>query len=313
MMRNQIDLKRMRYVVEVARAGSVTLAAETLGLTQPALTRSITEVEDELKTKLFHRIPRGVRLTEAGKRFVERAKQIVGDVDDLVTELREGPSVAGGRLRLGVAPAGDIHHVIRPLRNLARARRDLRIEIVDGTAQALCPRLLSGDLNAVIGASTYFSRWRELEVTMLRRLHFGCIVRKDHPITRVAAPTELDILQYPIILPASVEAVYSDIAMRYHVHGIPLRPQYIIENTYVVEALVHATDAFYPVHVPDPNFRTLTDDFVVLKDVVKMPDRFLCLARSTMHPKTEAVALLEQQLLCDLKPVSECQITVQSK
>ncbi len=103
-MRNQIDLKRLRYILEVARAESITTAAETLSLTQPALTRAIADVEAVLKSQLFHRRPRGVQLTTAGQRFASRARRLVSDMDDLVADMRESSNRLTGRLRLGVTP-----------------------------------------------------------------------------------------------------------------------------------------------------------------------------------------------------------------
>ncbi len=86
-MRSQIDLKRMRYIFEVARVEAITTAAKSLSITQPALTRNIAEVEEELGVQIFYRLPRGIELTEEGKELVTRDKQILGDVDNLITEL----------------------------------------------------------------------------------------------------------------------------------------------------------------------------------------------------------------------------------
>ena len=65
--RNQLETKRLRYIVEVSKSGSITTAAETLSITQSALSQNIAEVEDVLGVKLFNRLPRGVLLTEAGR------------------------------------------------------------------------------------------------------------------------------------------------------------------------------------------------------------------------------------------------------
>ena len=87
-LRTQIDLRRLRYVVEVARAESITTAAQTLAITQPALTRAIAELEASLGIKLFERLPRGVRATPEGERFLFRARKRIVDMDDLIADTR---------------------------------------------------------------------------------------------------------------------------------------------------------------------------------------------------------------------------------
>ncbi|MDA1074116.1 MAG: LysR family transcriptional regulator [Proteobacteria bacterium] len=297
-MHAQVDLKRMRYIVEVARAEAITTAAETLGLTQPALTRSINEVENTLETRLFHRLPRGVQLTDAGKRFVERARLILGDVDDLVSDIRAGNNVPTGRIRLGAVPAGYLNFAIPALKKLAGAHPGIKIEVVSGTPQALCPKLLHGELNAIIGSSSYLNRWKELKVTTLMPMQFACMVRRNHPLAKIPKPRETDMLSYPMIMPASVEAVYSDIAQRYLHHGLsPLQPQYVTDDFDLASALVKSTDAFYPVHFPDAGVGNLFDDFVLLKGIVQMPDHYISLGTSSLYPKSEAVKLFETHLL----------------
>ena len=96
-----IDLRKLRHVVETARFENVTRAAEALYITQSALTRSLADVEVELGTPLFVRLPRGVRLTEQGRRFVERARMIIGDVDDLLAFWLQINGVLSGEKMLG--------------------------------------------------------------------------------------------------------------------------------------------------------------------------------------------------------------------
>ncbi len=83
-----IDLRKLRHVVETARFENVTRAAEALYITQSALTRSLADVEAELGTPLFVRLPRGVRVTDQGRRFVDRARLIIGDVGDLLADIQ---------------------------------------------------------------------------------------------------------------------------------------------------------------------------------------------------------------------------------
>lgn len=297
-MRTQIDIKRLRYVVEIARCESITTAAETLSLTQPALTRSVAEVENELGTKLFHRLPRGVALTEQGQRFVQRARRVIADVDDLISDIRDSSDALSGRLRIGVSPLGYSNFVVRELGAIARMHPEVRIETVGGTAQSLCPQLLRGEINFLIAPSSYLTRWKELQITAFRKMYFGCVIRKDHPLNSKKVIREVDLLGYPVVFPSSVELVYSDTAQRYAHHNMhPPQPQYVSDNIEVVKALVSSSDAYLPLHWATPDFDLLTDDFVVLKDVLKLPAHNLSLASATQQPASAEAKLFESMIL----------------
>lgn len=297
-MRTQIDLKRLRYIVEIARCESITTAAETLSLTQPALTRSVAEVENELGTKLFHRLPRGVALTEQGERFVQGARRVIGDVDDLITDIRDASKALSGRLRIGVSPLAYSELVLPELARIAREHPQVRIETVGGTAQSLCPQLLRGEINFLIAPSSYLTRWKELQLTVFREMHFGCIIRKDHPLTKKANVKEVELLEYPVVLPSSVELMYSDTAQRYTHHNLyPPQPRYVSDNVEVIKALVANSDSYFPLHSADPGFGHISDGFEVLSGVLKLPSHNLCLASASQQPASAEAKLFESLLV----------------
>lgn len=297
-MRTQIDIKRLRYIAEIARCESITTAAETLSLTQPALTRSVAEVEAELGTKLFHRLPRGVQLTETGERFVQRARQIIGDVDDLITDIRDASTSLSGRLRIGVAPSGYVDFIMRDLATIARLHPDVRIETITGSAQELCPRLLRGELNLLVGPSSYLKRWKELQIQELHELHFGCLLRHDHPLRGQRNLQETDVLAYPVILPSSVEPVYSDTAQRYAFHSLnPPQPCYTIDSFEAVKEFVRVSDAWFPLNAPTPTFGSLDEEFWILRDVVELPTHTVSVASATNQPASAEAQLFEALML----------------
>ncbi len=301
---HQIDLRRMRTVVEVARAEAITTAAETLGLTQSAVSRTVAEVEDALGVRLFERLPRGIRPTDAGQRFVARARRLLTDADDLVSEVRATPTLVTGRLRIGLTSAGS--QATRPLARLAAGYPGVAIETVNGTAETLCPRVLQGELDLVVGPSSYLRRWRELEVTRLARMYFGCVFRKGHPLAGAERPSEEEVLGYPVILPESVEPTYSDIGQRYLHHGLPpLQPRYVTDDFDLALRIVYRTDAFYPLMIPSDSFEELERNFFVLRDGVEMPLRYLSYARAAHRPRTALVEAFEALLVEHLHHAEE--------
>ncbi len=293
---NPVDLKRIRTIVEVSQASAITTAAERLGLTQSAVSRSVAEVEDSLGVRLFDRLPRGIQLTEAGHRFVARAYRVLAEAEDLVNAVRERPGVLTGRLRVGVTACGE--HATWLLGSLAHEYPGIAIETSAGTPQEICPALLRGDLDLVVGAVRFLERWSDLEVTGLAALHFACILRKDHPLSRVEKPSELDVLGYPSIFPASIAPTFSDIAQRYAHHGLPgFQPRYVTNDFELIKRLVAKTDAFFPFTHPSESFGGLGKDFLVLRDVLDMPRYELGFATRAERRAAPAVAALAELLI----------------
>ena len=85
-----MNIFHMKYAVEVARLGSINKASETLGMAQPNISRAIKELEADLGITIFDRSAKGMMLTPEGKEFITRAKNILGQLDNLESMFREG-------------------------------------------------------------------------------------------------------------------------------------------------------------------------------------------------------------------------------
>lgn len=96
-----MDLRHLRYVVEVSRTANFTAAAKSLGVSQPTLSHAIGALEEEFKVTLFDRSSRHVRLTAAGEAFVEWAHRILGDMDSLRSAISDHAMAIKGTLRIG--------------------------------------------------------------------------------------------------------------------------------------------------------------------------------------------------------------------
>lgn len=97
-----MELYTMRYVIAMAKYENFSLAAQACHIGQPALSQQIAKLEKELGVTLFHRNPRGAVLTEAGREFVRRARQIISLADDLQSEMSLYAGLYRGTLNLGL-------------------------------------------------------------------------------------------------------------------------------------------------------------------------------------------------------------------
>jgi len=99
-----MELRSLHYFVRIAELGSITRASAHLQIAQPALTRHVQRLEEELDTALFVRANRGVRLTEAGHKLLESAQRILRDVERAGDEIRAHAAHPSGKIVLGVTP-----------------------------------------------------------------------------------------------------------------------------------------------------------------------------------------------------------------
>jgi DNA-binding transcriptional LysR family regulator len=104
-----MELRHLRYFVAVAEAGHVTRAAAQLGIQQPPLSQQIRALERELDVRLFHRLPRGVRLTDAGAALLDDARAILARVDHAVAATRRTARGEQGRIAVGFTSSVPFH------------------------------------------------------------------------------------------------------------------------------------------------------------------------------------------------------------
>jgi len=116
-----MELRSLAYFTRIAELGSITRAASHLRLAQPALTRHVQRLEEELGVALFTRANRGVRLTEAGEKLLESATRILRDVERTGDEIRAQDAHPSGRIILGITPT--LCPILVP-ELFARMRRD---------------------------------------------------------------------------------------------------------------------------------------------------------------------------------------------
>jgi DNA-binding transcriptional LysR family regulator len=107
-----MELRHLRYFIVVAAEGHITRAAERLGMQQPPLSRQIRELESELGVQLFHRIARGVELTEAGRTFLDGARAILANLELNAERARRTGRGEQGGLFLGYPGTAAFHPLV---------------------------------------------------------------------------------------------------------------------------------------------------------------------------------------------------------
>ena len=147
-----MELRHLRYFVGVAEEQHYGRAAERLYVAQPSLSRQIQDLERELGYALFERIPRGVRLTAAGKLYLDDARRILKDVQDATRRAERVASGKAGTLRIGIATALSWNGMVaKSFREFRRRQPEVALELHHLVSIHQIEAIVAGRLDAGTG------------------------------------------------------------------------------------------------------------------------------------------------------------------
>ena len=146
-----MELRHLRYFLAVAEERHMTRAAARLGLQQPPLSQQIRALENELGTKLFTRLPRGVELTPAGEAFLEEAQSVLGGVERATLRARAAAMGQRGRISIGLTTSASLHPgVTRTLRVYANSHAAVSLDLHASSAAGLTEALLREEVHVAV-------------------------------------------------------------------------------------------------------------------------------------------------------------------
>lgn len=188
------------YFASVAEHKNIGKAAEALGLTQSALSRSISRLEVLAGQRLFTRHPRGVELTPAGEVLLHRASKIRVEYDDAMREMQQMRSGQLGLLRVGYTPSVDQSLVMAATRQLIVERVAAHLKMFELVMQDLIDMLHDGQLDIIIGPAPELAT-TELKISPLYRDHLLVVADREHPLFKRLHVNWADIAAEPWLLP----------------------------------------------------------------------------------------------------------------
>lgn len=182
----------LRVFLVVARHGSFTVAARALGWTQSAVSRQISSLEAALGgAPLFDRLPRGVRLTEAGRLLVPHAESVAETLHGAARELADLREVAGGRLRFGAFATADAALVPHALAAFRARHPRVRLSREEGFTPGLLDRLAAGHLDLAVVSTTGRAPLESYELHHLLDESLYVAVPAGHPLAGREGPVRL--------------------------------------------------------------------------------------------------------------------------
>ncbi|MFI0373884.1 LysR substrate-binding domain-containing protein [Actinomadura sp. 1N219] len=243
LLNGRLKLRHLVLVVAIADQGSVLRAAEHLHLAQPAVTRSLREVENILGVELFTRGPRGVTPTMFGDAFVEHARAVLAELrraGERITGLADGEV---GTVTIGTLLAGSNVLLPRAIAALKRDRPGITVIVREATFDAQVPRLLDGEIDLILGRLNPIGDLRGLRQITLYGEPVRLVARRGHPARDRQNLGLADLLDYPWVLPLEQTALRAELEQVFRAEGL-VPPDNLVECTSVltVRTLVRDTD-----------------------------------------------------------------------
>lgn len=180
-IRSHLKTRHLVLLVELGRHASIMHAAQAAGVTQPAASKLIGELEHALGVTLFERLPRGVVPTWYGKVLIRRAGAALAEMDAAHQEIMQGLAGIGGRVALGSVLTPSVSLVPRAVRLVKERTPQVQIVVSVDTSNALVEQLAAGELDIVIGRILDTGAAAELNFEPLADEPHSLIVRAGHP------------------------------------------------------------------------------------------------------------------------------------
>jgi len=197
-----VDIAALKAFIAVADSGSFSLAAEQLFLTQPAISKRVSALENELEARLFDRIGRGVSLTEAGQALLPRARNILLDLEDSVRALSNLSGEVHGTLRFGTSHHIGLHRLPPVLKEFVHVYPEVRLDIRFMDSEEACLAVEHGELELAI-VTLPPSPANVLQTEKVWDDPLAIMVARDHPLAQKRRPSLRDLANHPVILPAT--------------------------------------------------------------------------------------------------------------
>ena len=236
-------LEDLHFFLAVAESGHVGRASASMGLTQPALTKGLQRLENELGVQLFQRTSRGMVLTSPGEAFYKKARLVSMNLEDAMREAEALHLGNMGRIRLGIPPGYLEMLGVPACETLITQRPAARIKISVGLNDTLFKSLKFGELDLCISA---ISDLEEPELIQRPLITDDLIVvaRRQHPLLTRSHLQLSDLLSYGWILPPENVLARRAIDARFLNARLPI-PEVVIESSSTISTflpIVKSTD-----------------------------------------------------------------------
>lgn len=293
-----MDLRQLRYFIALNEHRSFVRAADAMGITQPAFSRSIQGLEQEFGCVLVDRGNKDLRPTPEGQVVLQHALSLVQGAALLSSEVTQMTKLDAGELRFGCGPAPAAGLIPRAIGSFIGRYPKARVQFQVDDWQTLSKRLLSEEFEFFVADTRQFEADPDYLTQRLRprKWHFCC--RAGHPLAALESVSAAELMSYPLavtIRPPNLRKVIVDLS------GRPdFTPNVECENSYSLLGVVLRSDAIGIIGSYSDALHNARDELVCLKiegladDLEELYTRYGIVSRAGYRLSPLAEAMIEE-------------------
>ncbi|RBP49389.1 LysR family transcriptional regulator [Arenicella xantha] len=234
-----MDISALQAFIAVARHESFSKASELLFVTQPAVSKRVSSLEQELGTQLFNRIARQISLTEAGKQLLPRAQELVAQAEDMQRYASNLSDDISGNLSVAIAHHVGLHRMPPILKEFGRRYPNVHLDILFEDSDKAFNAVQKGDIEfAVITLPT------ELPDKLIKQRvwldSLSVVVGLDHELASQQAINLLQLSEYFCVLPSKDTETHKIVQREFDQRYLSLRVQMETNNLETLKMLTEA-------------------------------------------------------------------------
>ncbi len=307
----RVTLRELRLFLAVAQSGSILKAANEIGLTQPALSKSIAELERTFGVRLFDRTNRGVTTTPQGEVLLRRATGMFGELRQAVDELGALADASIGELRLGGTPSMCAGMLPLALTTILKERPKFRFHVAELESGKLGSEVLARSLDIGIGREQLGVENNGLTFDRLFDDRLFIVAGALHPLASRRTTTLEEAARQQWVLPVTDGGVTAQLATELRKHGLELPHSVVTSMSMLVRYELIATNGFLTAMYGSvlrfgkvPRFlRVLPIDLPI-----GMPIGLLRLRNRTLAPSAELFAMVTRGIVRPMHSLSAKQL-----
>ncbi|SON58166.1 Galactose-binding protein regulator [Hartmannibacter diazotrophicus] len=243
-----LKFNHFRLISAISAHGQLSPAAETLGMTQPAASRMLSEIERIVGVPLFERHAKGMIPTELGGLLAERARNLLRDLRETAQEVDDFKAGIAGRVRVGAVTGGAVGYLVPAIHRLKRYAPNVDIYVDVAPSEALIRALLADGLDFVLGRIPPQFDARDFRVALARSEKVDLMVRRDHPMANATNISIRDLQSYEWVMQATGAPLRQAVERLFLDNNAEI-PDRIVNTTSLVVmiAMLASSDAISPV------------------------------------------------------------------